>query len=822
MSGGVVRTSNTRRHARNNNASPYTRPSAKKSSGWSITSVLHYLNPFTSSHSEQERSSPPPEGEAVSRLTARGQEIQTEGAARRDSGHSIFLTEQQQPQPQPQPTSQSPTAGSMNGNRHRVSPRSDHSNSSTAANVKKVREFLDEKGGEALSAVEVAGLVHLLQNSVEGNDDEVEPFRFSKSPSLTPARGMTPNFNMHSPTGSDEAGTAAQGAPKTLSKNPMGVYRWQGGGSARPRNRYRSPNFGSKPAQNTIKLQPEKPKADNKRRRVGEEATTSSPQRAGATATAPKVNGTLSPVPPSASAPATHNGSPSMNGTTINGRANGAPPPTTPTRPGIRTNGIKPTAPVVPSPLRQTWSQSDSPPQSSSQSQGMPTRAAAFMAELIKEVTPPKKPAFVNPYEAANLMIKPAPKKQPVRKTRAAAKLEEQKKEPELTPQAIIEATVPKGSKRSRPPPELVGVKSPQKRVTSPESSAPRRSTRLNGAEPVVNGINGTSKTVVVEEVSDEESPSPPKKQRTALKSPPPASRRLPTVTVEEIDDVEMSVPPSRSAQPPSYTLPSEVIEPGDDKGDKKRATSPTSIFQGFGVAGRATKSSAPKAPSKLRFSIQAEGEERMDVAAAPPPPAPTTASFAPPPVAARVAPTFGAPKPAKVPVVSEKPKNPRAYVAAMHQDELPTYTFNLPLSSPGAGPSTQKAREHAKAAPVSSLPAYDFKKAPAPAPTPAPKLVGGFDWSAAGMQPPPKPAGDSWTCSECMLTNMASGDKCTVCDARRPGNSKPAEAGQGFNWAAAGIKPPPKLAGGQWTCSTCMLQSPSDAVKCTVCDTPR
>ncbi len=341
-----------------------------------------------------------------------------------------------------------------------------------------------------------------------------------------------------------------------------------------------------------------------------------------------------------------------------------------------------------------------------------------------------------------------------------------------------------------------------------------------------MNGTNGKSKTAFVEEVSDEESTSPPKKQRTAVKSPPPASRKLPTVTVEEIDDVEMSAPPPRSAQPLSYTLPSEVIEPGDDKNDKRRATSPTSTFQGFGAASRAAKSSAPKAPSKLRFSIQAEGEERMDVAAAPPPPAPTVTSFASPPAAARAAPTFGAPEPAKVPVVSEKPKDPRAYVAAMRPEELPTYAFTLPLSSPGAGPSTLKARESAKAASISSLPTYDFKKAPAPTPVvataPAPKPTGGFDWSAAGMKPPPKPAGDSWTCSQCMLMNKTSSDKCMVCDAPRAGKPKPAEVAQGFNWAAAGIKPPPKPAGGQWTCSTCMLQNADDAVKCTVCDSTR
>ena len=178
---------------------------------------------------------------------------------------------------------------------------------------------------------------------------------------------------------------------------------------------------------------------DSKRRRVGEDATTSSPQRAGATSTS---SSTASSISSSASAPAALNGQES----TANGRANGLAPPATPR---IRTNGIKPTTPAVPSPLRQTW-QADSPPQQPSHAQpaSKPTRAASFMTELIKEVTPPKKPAFANPYEAANPMIKPAPKKQPARKTRAStrakAQEEVQKKEPELTFQAIIEATVPK------------------------------------------------------------------------------------------------------------------------------------------------------------------------------------------------------------------------------------------------------------------------------------------------------------------------------------------------------------------------------------------
>ncbi len=43
MSGGAVRTTISRRHARNNNASPYTRPSAKKSS---VRGSISYLGAY--------------------------------------------------------------------------------------------------------------------------------------------------------------------------------------------------------------------------------------------------------------------------------------------------------------------------------------------------------------------------------------------------------------------------------------------------------------------------------------------------------------------------------------------------------------------------------------------------------------------------------------------------------------------------------------------------------------------------------------------------------------------------------------------------------
>ncbi|KAI0675495.1 hypothetical protein C8Q78DRAFT_1101817 [Trametes maxima] len=710
------------------------------------------------------------------------------------------------------PPSQSPPQ-TMNGDQ-RTSPRSDDSRVSSSSNLKKVQEFLDEKRGRPLNQVEFAGLVSLLQNSVEEDDDQPEPFRFSKSPS-TPARGATPAMNFLSPSTSEQmvaaAGTAAQNGRKTLARNPMGVYRWQGGGSARPRNRYQSPGFGTSVRRPTIKLTPEKPKTDSKRRRVGEDAATSSPQRVHKAGSS-----SASTLTPSSSTSSMANGS-----TSSADRANGASAPAAPATPRIRTSGIvKPTTPAVPSPLRQTWSQSDSPPQTSpSQPVSKPTRAASFMAELIKEVTPPKKPDFANPYEAVSPLGRPVPKKQPVRKTRSAAKAEAEaklqkektrSKEPELTPQAIIEATVPKGSKRSRPPPELIGQKSPEKRVTSPpEFVGNQRGAGHNSVESAPNGVDGFAKDfTVVDEV--EEQPSP-KKQRTSHFAPPKPSRINP-VTVEEVDDVEMtSSQKSIPATAPAYTLPSEVVEPGDEKTEKKRATSPSASvpnFPGFSAPRSgfgASKSSAPKAPSKLRFSIQVEKDEKMDATTEP------TTALTPP----------EAPKSVKLPLPQmEKPMNARAVVAAMHEDELPKYSFSLPVSSPGAGPSTLRAREAAKVAPALSLPTYDFSKAAVPASTSTPMASSSFNWAAAGIKPPPKPAADSWSCSVCMLINPADAEKCTVCES--PRKDKPRPVVQAFDWSKAGMKPPPKAPGDSWTCSTCMLSNQGDSSKCTICDTPR
>jgi hypothetical protein len=107
----------------------------------------------------------------------------------------------------------------------------------------------------------------------------------------------------------------------------------------------------------------------------------------------------------------------------------------------------KPTTPAVPSPLRNTWvtGESSSPPQSSPPSKpSQPTRAANFMAELIKEVTPPRKPDLSNPYQTAS-PVKPSLQKKPTKKRKAAEgrSKEPEKKTVDLSHQTIIEATVP-------------------------------------------------------------------------------------------------------------------------------------------------------------------------------------------------------------------------------------------------------------------------------------------------------------------------------------------------------------------------------------------
>lgn len=268
-----------------------------------------------------------------------------------------------------------------------------------------------------------------------------EIFRFSSS---------TPNRDLQS------SPSIPLSTRKRLPRNPNGVYRWEGAGSAkhtRPRNRFASPAFGASPSkqnQSTMKesidLQ-DTSLPDSKRRRVGDESSNSSVSTQRPSVSEP----TARKVPfPSTVSPA-----PGTNGVT--NRPNPLPSPSR-----LRTP-VKPTAPVVPSPLRQTWSEASSASSQNEARKGLSqTMTANFMAELIKETTPPKKPDLANPYQVASPVGKVGPPRRSTKRPRATGrpvappkagneeekrKNEETKKEgkyKEYSPQAIIEATVPK------------------------------------------------------------------------------------------------------------------------------------------------------------------------------------------------------------------------------------------------------------------------------------------------------------------------------------------------------------------------------------------
>jgi hypothetical protein len=416
-----------------------------------------------------------------------------------------------------------------------------------------------------------------------------------------------------------------------LARNPNGPTRWQGAGSARaaPRNRFHSPGFGSgRPAPPPIKIIPPKT-TETKRRRVGEDASSSRArpaetqvphnQTTNGTSGESAVNGRrLAPVVngafPISNAP------PGVNGTPMKEKEKEPSGLGSPTR--LRMPSAKPSTPVVSSPLRQGWT-AESPPSPAAR----PTRAANLMTELIKEATPPKKkPEIVNPYEQVAPVKPPARKQRKVRATqkekekekeREREKRREEKAMDELSTQEIIEATVPKGSKRARAPPGLSKVSSgaaAQAQAEAQEQAAGlRRSARLKSPEPAPAPVtmplpmaNGTKSperkrpAVTVEDVSDEDESPSSKKQRKAPVPAPVPVRTNGDVEVVELDEGDV-------AQDAPSLRPTEVSEPSDrvpPLPQKQRQTSP--------LAGKiGARSFAPKEASKLRFSYQAEAEER-------------------------------------------------------------------------------------------------------------------------------------------------------------------------------------------------------------------
>lgn len=307
------------------------------------------------------------------------------------------------------------------------------------------------------------------------------------------------------------------------------------------------------------------------------------------------------------------------------------------------------------------------------------------------------------------------------------------------------------GSKRSRPPPEFFN--SSRTEPTSIHRHSPPSETSdlpsKNGFSGA-SGISGGTKTppVAAEEIVEDDNDHDnrvAKKQKMSTR----------TVTMEEIDDVDM---PSNSHQTSSFLRPTEIIEPFDNGGSSSsKLTQPASGSNLFPTnaaipplkSAFSVKSSAPKEPSKLRFSYQADKTEST------PATHPST-SFSPPPTPRLT--------PAKLPTVPQRHENvdPKQTVIAMAERELPTYLFPSQSSIFPKLDDFANAQDAAKAKPITSLPTFDFST-----PLKAPSSSSSFNWAAAGITPPTAPSG-VWTCAECMLSNPETVDKCTVCEAMR------------------------------------------------------
>ncbi|GJE91022.1 zf-RanBP domain-containing protein [Phanerochaete sordida] len=859
----VERTTLTRRSNRIQFSLPYARPPPRASQDKksSLAFMLHGIISWFKTTNELDEDEPMEESEAgpsnsVAQALAdigygmdAGQGPLPPPPRRGDERQPSQLTSQlSYPQlPGGPPPSQAPATTSMVSsaapppvNQSSTSP-SPPSAGPVRNNIETVTTFLNNKlgQGQMLNTVEIAGIMTLLNRDGTApaeEEEKREPFRFSTSPST---RGPSPASGGLTASASGPTNGEAK-KPRMLTKNPNGVYRWQGAGSARPRNRYQSAGFGPSRSQPTIKLAPEKAAtADAKRRRVGEDAQASTFQHT--SGAAPATNGApLATVTNGRSTSPTTQKSPPPQAAVSSSKTGGLVPPAAPR---LRTAGItKPTAPAVPSPLRNSWSHDSTSPGTVPP---RPTRAAALITDILKEVTPSeKKKDLINPYEAlypGNLKQLPKKKslkrksssKEEAAKT-AEKKVAEKKQKVEMTPVKIIEATVPKGAKRARPPPDLAKQKpaalAQESRKAEPLRPADRQTTSNGFALFPVQSKASAKPPVVVEEVSDEEQPSPPKKAKktkVAVQRIPafisvagPAQPSAPTlpkppvptrsISIEEVEDQDM--------ESESVVKPAQVIEPEESKRRSPSPTSPSSAAPAGPFNHKSvfpTKSSAPKAPSKLRYSIQPEKDEQMQDVAEKAEQEKSSTTKPPSPIGSTSAP-FAAMRPAR-----KQPTNVaevKDFVKDLPELELTLYSFDIPMSSPGAGPSTLRAIDAAKATPVSELPSYSFDFTPVAVSSPAPA----FNWGVAGAKKPAA-AGDEWTCSMCMLKNpSAATEKCTICDAPRPG-AAPKAAPKSFDFAAAGMKAQPASSSSVWTCSTCMLQNPDSAKeKCTVCDAPR
>jgi hypothetical protein len=268
---------------------------------------------------------------------------------------------------------------------------------------------------------------------------------------------------------------------------------------------------------------------------------------------------------------------------------------------------------------------------------------------------------------------------------------------------------------------------------------------------------------------------SGPANGRTSTTTNKATRQRVPAVVIEEVDDVDMPLADNPSVHRPveqPAKLSPPIIPTNTNGSAFGSSTSSGGISPNSSTArplfGSLKSSSAPKEPSKLRFSYQPE------VGSSSPTPTPVSHETM------TDAKEDEGQKVGQVKELKRKRVDPKDAAITMAVDSLPTYVFTVTGTSALSTAAHIKARNTAISLPKSSLPSFDFSiqagekntgttsNRTEPAAPVAP--VKTFDWAAAGMKVPTSAGGGaSWTCSTCMLSNPGSAiDKCTVCESPR------------------------------------------------------
>ena len=261
-------------------------------------------------------------------------------------------------------------------------------------------------------------------------------------------------------------------------------------------------------------------------------------------------------------------------------------------------------------------------------------------------------------------------------------------------------------------------------------------------------------------------------------RSPPGATRPDTSYIVEEAEeDEEVRARVTKKMKPylngrgaasgegraPQYDVVVEEVK-DVEMGYANEKPAAKAIPQPIGVTAAASRTtfghkptSAPKEPSKLRYSYQ-----------------PEAATLAAPSTTTLATPSSGE---AKSEELSNEPniaatRDPKATVLALPTTALPTFTFTIAaISTFTLTPAEKIAREQVVSKAEASLPTFTLSQNPEASPSTnnvASPPVAAFDWSAVAIKPPTSTSGN-WTCSTCMLSNPASAtEKCTICETPR------------------------------------------------------